>query len=130
MDNIKMDLREIGWDHMNWIHLPQVSDQCWALVGMKLEGSLPYSQVPSNGPILSQINPIHTIPSYLSKIHFNIIHPPTPWSSQWPLSFWLSHQYPIRMEGLGELKKLSYRYSIPRTSGFVSHLNGSLKTTL
>jgi hypothetical protein len=28
-------------------------------------------------PILSQINPIHIIPSYLSKIHFNIIHSPT-----------------------------------------------------
>jgi hypothetical protein len=26
-------------------------------------------------PISSQINPIQTIPSYLSKIHFNIIHP-------------------------------------------------------
>jgi hypothetical protein len=24
----------------------------------------------------------------------NIVHPPTSWSSQWPLS-WLSHQYPI-----------------------------------
>jgi hypothetical protein len=46
-------------------------------------------------PILSQINPIHTIPSYLSKIHFNIVHPPTSWSSQWSLSFWISHQYPI-----------------------------------
>jgi hypothetical protein len=34
-------------------------------------------------PILSQINPIYTIPSYLSKIHFNIVHPPTSWSSQW-----------------------------------------------
>jgi hypothetical protein len=32
-------------------------------------------------PILSQINSIHTIPSYLSNIHFNIIHPPTFWSS-------------------------------------------------
>jgi hypothetical protein len=28
-------------------------------------------------PILSQIDPIHTIPSYLSQIHFNIVHPPT-----------------------------------------------------
>jgi hypothetical protein len=28
-------------------------------------------------PILSQVNPIHTIPSYLSKIHFNIVQPPT-----------------------------------------------------
>jgi hypothetical protein len=25
-------------------------------------------------PILSQINPIHTISSYLSNIHFNIVH--------------------------------------------------------
>jgi hypothetical protein len=46
-------------------------------------------------PILSQINPSHTIPSYLSKIHFNIVHPPMSWSSQWSLTFWLSHQYLI-----------------------------------
>jgi hypothetical protein len=26
-------------------------------------------------PVLSQINPVYTTPSYLSKIHFNIIHP-------------------------------------------------------
>jgi hypothetical protein len=32
-------------------------------------------------PILSQINPVHTTPSYLSKINFNIVHPPTFWSS-------------------------------------------------
>jgi hypothetical protein len=32
-------------------------------------------------PILSQIDRIHNIQSYLSKIHFNIAHPPTPWSS-------------------------------------------------
>jgi hypothetical protein len=46
-------------------------------------------------PILSQIDPIPTIPSYLYKIHFNIVHPSTSWSSQWSLSFWLSHQNPI-----------------------------------
>jgi hypothetical protein len=34
---------------------------------MEPEGSLRYSQ---------EIYPIHTIPSYLSKIHFNIVHPP------------------------------------------------------
>jgi hypothetical protein len=39
-------------------------------------------------PILSHINPISNIPSYLSKIN-------TSWSSQWSLSFWLCHQYPI-----------------------------------
>jgi hypothetical protein len=32
-------------------------------------------------PILSQIDPAHTIQPYLSKIHFNIVHPPTSWSS-------------------------------------------------
>jgi hypothetical protein len=28
-------------------------------------------------PILSQTNPIHTTQSYLSKIHLNIVNPPT-----------------------------------------------------
>jgi hypothetical protein len=46
-------------------------------------------------PILIHINPVHTTPSYLSKIYFNIVHPTTSWSSTWSLSFWLSHQYPI-----------------------------------
>jgi hypothetical protein len=35
-------------------------------------------------PLLSHINPIRTI-------SFNIVHPLTSWSSQWSLSFWLSH---------------------------------------
>jgi hypothetical protein len=36
---------------------------------------------PSLIPILSQINPAHTTTSCLSKIHFNIINPPTFYSS-------------------------------------------------
>jgi hypothetical protein len=40
-------------------------------------------------PILSQLNSIHNIPSYLSKIQFSIVPLPTSWSS-----FWLSHQHP------------------------------------
>jgi hypothetical protein len=32
--------------------------------------------------MLSQTNPVHITPSHLSKIHPNIIHPPTSWSSQ------------------------------------------------
>jgi hypothetical protein len=36
---------------------------------------------PPLGPILSQIDSVHTFPIYLSKIHFNIVHPPTSWSS-------------------------------------------------
>jgi hypothetical protein len=38
------------------------------------EGSTPCSQEPSTDPILSHINPIYTIPSYLSKINFNPIN--------------------------------------------------------
>jgi hypothetical protein len=49
---------------------------------MEPEGSLPYLQEASLVPVLGQINPIHTFPFYLSKIHFNIVHPPTPRSSQ------------------------------------------------
>jgi hypothetical protein len=45
--------------------------------------------------ILTHINTIYTIPSYLSDIHFNIVRSPTSVSSQWSLTFWLSHQYPI-----------------------------------
>jgi hypothetical protein len=44
---------------------------------MEPEGSLPCSQKPSTVPTLSQINLVHTTPSYLSKIHLNIIHSPT-----------------------------------------------------
>jgi hypothetical protein len=42
---------------------------------------------------LSWARSIQSIPSHLSKIHFNIIPPPKSWSSWWSLSFWFSHQY-------------------------------------
>jgi hypothetical protein len=32
VDNIKIDLREIGWDGTDWIHLAQDRDQLRALV--------------------------------------------------------------------------------------------------
>jgi hypothetical protein len=32
VDNIKMDLREIGWCGMDWIHMTQDRDQWWTLV--------------------------------------------------------------------------------------------------
>jgi hypothetical protein len=53
-------------------------------------------------PILRQMNPVHITPSYLSKIHFNVIHPPTSWSSQWsfllvsPLLSYIHSSSPIR----------------------------------
>jgi hypothetical protein len=41
VDNIKIDLRGIGWDGMDWIDLTQVRDQWRALVNtvMKLRGN-------------------------------------------------------------------------------------------
>jgi hypothetical protein len=46
---------------------------------MEPEGSLPCSQESSTGlyPESDRSSPYHTIPSYLSMIHFNIVHPPT-----------------------------------------------------
>jgi hypothetical protein len=41
-----------------------------------------------------------SISFFLPKIHFNIVHPPTSWSSQWSLSTWLPHQYPICIPAL------------------------------
>jgi hypothetical protein len=42
VDNIKMDLREVGWDGMDWIDLPQGRDQWRALVNTVLKkGSAP-----------------------------------------------------------------------------------------
>jgi hypothetical protein len=41
-------------------------------------------------PVLSQSIPIHTPQANLPKIHSDPIFPPTPWSSQWSLSFGLS----------------------------------------
>jgi hypothetical protein len=42
LDNIKIDLREIGWDGMDWIDLAQEKDQ-WkeALVNMVMNLQVP-----------------------------------------------------------------------------------------
>jgi hypothetical protein len=47
-------------------------------------------------PILSHINPIHKISSYLFKIHFNIVHQTTSWSSQWSLSIFYLITYIVK----------------------------------
>jgi hypothetical protein len=40
-DNIKMDLREIGWDGMDWIDLAQDRDQWRALVNTVMNLRVP-----------------------------------------------------------------------------------------
>jgi hypothetical protein len=41
VDNIKMDLREIGWDGRDWIDLAQARDQCRALVNAVMNLRVP-----------------------------------------------------------------------------------------
>jgi hypothetical protein len=41
VDNIKMDLREIGWDGMDWIHLAQYRDQWRDLVNTVMNPRVP-----------------------------------------------------------------------------------------
>jgi hypothetical protein len=41
VENIKMDLREIGWGGMNWIHLAQVRDQWRTLVNTIMSLQVP-----------------------------------------------------------------------------------------
>jgi hypothetical protein len=41
VDNIKMDLREIGWDDMDWIDLAEDGDQCRALVNTVMNFRVP-----------------------------------------------------------------------------------------
>jgi hypothetical protein len=41
VDNIKMDLREIGWDSMDWIDLAQDRDQWRALVNTTMNLLVP-----------------------------------------------------------------------------------------
>jgi hypothetical protein len=41
VDNIKMDLREIGWDGTDWIDLTQDRDQWRALVNAVMDLRLP-----------------------------------------------------------------------------------------
>lgn len=40
-DNIKLNLREIGWKGIDWIHLAQDRDQCRALLNMIINLHIP-----------------------------------------------------------------------------------------
>jgi hypothetical protein len=54
---------------------------------MEHKCSLPCSQEPTTSPIPSQMNPIHTLLPYFPTMHFNIMLPCMPKSSEWSLPF-------------------------------------------
>jgi hypothetical protein len=64
---------------------------------------------------------IWTLPNFqncFQKLFFTsilIVHPPTSWSSQWSLSFWLSHQCPIFIPRLLYSCYMPYGSINPRT---------------
>jgi hypothetical protein len=40
-DNIKTDLRGIGWEFVDWINLAQDREDCWALVNRVMNLRIP-----------------------------------------------------------------------------------------
>jgi hypothetical protein len=55
---------------------------------------------------LSQINPVHSIPFYFFKIHFNIILQFTLRYSKWPLLVQVSYQNAIRISLLPQARHM------------------------
>ena len=62
---------------------------------------------PPTVSILGLPNPVHIPTSHLLQIHPNIIHPSTPWSPQWSLSFRFPHQDPIHLPLLTNTRHVS-----------------------
>jgi len=82
-------------------------------------------------PILSQIHPVHTFPSYFPKICSNVIFPHTPKSSKWFLPFRSSDKHFV---GISHFSRACYmlrlfhnpdmvtlHYLVKRTSYEASH---------
>jgi hypothetical protein len=57
-------------------------------------------QSPPPVPIPSQVNPLHTPPTNLPKVHFDSILLSTSWSFQWSFTFRLSLQNPVHASSL------------------------------
>jgi hypothetical protein len=80
-----------SWEAANCAATQEILSSLWnPKVHYRVHKSPPL--VPILSPYPEPDQSVHTIPSYLSKIHFNIVHPPMSRSSQWSLTFWFSHQ--------------------------------------
>jgi hypothetical protein len=67
-------LKELGpsWGAANCAAIQKLASVLW-----KPKVHYRVHKSPPIVPILNQIDPVHIIPSYLSKIYFNIVHPTT-----------------------------------------------------
>jgi len=73
---------------------------------------------PSSVPILSHIDPVHSLTSYFLKVRLNSILPSTPGSPKWSLSFMFPHQNPVYASPLSHMRymprpSLSSRFDHP-----------------
>jgi hypothetical protein len=66
---------------------------------MEPKGSLPYSQKPATEPYPEPVES-SSLHRSLSKVHINVILPPTSRSSQWSLTFGLPNQNPVNTSPL------------------------------
>jgi len=78
-------------------------------------------------PILGQPSPVHIPTTHLLEIHPNIIHPFTPRSPQWSLSFRFPHQDPIHTPLLTHTRHMpspshSSRFYHPHNIGWGVHI--------
>lgn len=74
-------------------------------------GSLLHSHRLPLVTILSQKNPVHTLPFYWFKIHFHIVRPSMSRSSKLPLSFRLPYQNPVCNDLLLQTCHMSYSFN-------------------
>jgi hypothetical protein len=72
-------------------------------------------------PVLSQMNPVDSTPSYFYKIHFNIILLPTSRSFSWSLFLWHSYQNPVSILLLSNARYIPFPYHSPWLDHWVKY---------
>jgi hypothetical protein len=95
-------------DHNSWeANTRSTSEEISFLLWSPKERHQVHNSPPLD-PILSQLNPVRLIYSYLPKVHLNVILPPPPRSSQWSLAFGPPNQNPVNTSPLPHTCHMSH----------------------